>query len=190
MEPRDKDRAQFDQLLDSALRRYGNVEPRPGLEGRVLARLAAEASRSHGRAWWVWGLAGAAAMIVVIGMWIGGGHRRSNTPAVSVRPNVSKREQKLATVMPPVELNKPAVRRVRSLKTAAPVRMAKIAEPRLQQFPSPRPLSQQETVIAEYVQHFPEEAKLISQEQQKFDEEVQNAQQQIENNRNPDNLER
>lgn len=188
MEPRDRD--QFDDLLDGALKRYGDVEPRAGLEGRVLATLAANTGRTSARSAWAWALAGAAATVVVVGLWIGGGHRRSNTSAVSIRPNVSKREEKLATVMPPVELNKPAVRRVRSPKTAAPVRMAKIAEPRLQQFPSPRPLSQQETVIAEYVQHFPEEAKLISQEQQKFDEEVQNAQQQIENNRNPDNLER
>ena len=68
--------------------------------------------------------------------------------------------------------------------------MAKVPEPRLQEFPSPRPLSQQEVVVAEYVQNFPEEAKLISQQQQKFDEEVRKAQQQIENNQNPDNLER
>jgi hypothetical protein len=185
-----EDRDQLDNLLDGALRQQGNVEPRPGLEGRVLARLAsANTGRTRTRGVWAWAVAGAAVMFLVIGMWIGAGHRRSNTPAASV-PNVSKTEQKLATVMPPVELNKPAVRRVRSLRTAVPVTMAKGAEPRLQEFPSPRPLSQQEVVVAEYVQNFPEEAKLISQQQQKFDEEVRKAQQQIENNQNPDNLER
>ena len=84
MEPRGRD--QFEDLLDGALKQYGNVEPRPGLEGRVLAR--------------------------------------------------------------------------------------------------------QELVAAEYVEQFPEEAKLILQEQQKFDEEVQKAQEQVENSRNSDNLER
>ncbi len=190
MAPQDRDR--FDDLLDGALRQYGNVEPRVGLEGRVLANLAANSGPSGARSVWAWGLAGAAAMIVVVGMWIGSGHRRSNTPVVSVRPNVSDTSvQKTAVVTPPAELNKPAVRRVPSRPAVVPVTVAKTAEPRLGQFPSSRPPTQQEMIVAEYVEHFPEEAKLIMQEQQKFDKEVQQAQQQIENSsRNSDDQER
>jgi hypothetical protein len=129
-------------------------------------------------------------MIVVIGTWIGGGHRRSNTPAVSIQPNVSKREQKLATVIPPVELNEPVVRRVRSPKTAAPVRMAKIAEPRLQQFPSPRPISEQEAMLVQYVQGFPVQAALIAKQQSEFEEELRRAEKQIETSLSSDQQER
>jgi hypothetical protein len=69
--------------------------------------------------------------------------------------------------------------------------MAKAAEPRLGQFPSRRPLAQQDLVVAEYVQRFPEEAMLIVQEQKRFDDEIQQAQQEVESDyRNSNNQER
>ena len=44
----------LDELLDKALKNYGAVEPRIGLEARVLARLEAEREKPAGGAWrWV-----------------------------------------------------------------------------------------------------------------------------------------
>ena len=41
MDPNDKTR-EIDQWLESGLRQYTNIEPRTGLESRVLAKLQAE----------------------------------------------------------------------------------------------------------------------------------------------------
>jgi hypothetical protein len=188
MGPHDRDR--FDDLLDSALHQYVKVEPRAGLEGRVLANLAANAGRTRARSLWAWAVAGACAMVLVVAMWVGIGHRRPNTPAVAVQPNVTVKSVEKRAVLTP-ELTTPATKRARPRRASPPVIVAKAAEPRLEQFPSLRPLTQQELVIAEYVQQFPEEAKLMMQEQQKFDAEVQQAQQEVENSsRNSENQER
>lgn len=44
-----EDRNDLDRVVDEALSRWSRVEPEPGLEGRVLARLRQEASRGGGR---------------------------------------------------------------------------------------------------------------------------------------------
>ena len=188
MAPHDRD--QFDQLLDGALRRYAEVEPRAGLEGRVLANLAINAGRTRAR--WAWAVAGASAMGLVVAVWVGIGHHRTRTPQVAVQSHDIKGSAatKAAVITEPAELNKSASKRARSRRPQALATVVKAVEPRLEQFPSPRPVTQQELAIAEYVEHFPEEARLMVQEQRKFDEEIQKAEQQVENDRNSENLER
>src|SRR5438270_10501553 len=44
----------FDEFLDSALADYSNVEPRTGLEGRILARLSSSATEAESRTWLRW----------------------------------------------------------------------------------------------------------------------------------------
>jgi hypothetical protein len=51
----------------------------------------------------------------------------------------------------------------------------------LEQFPSPRPLSQEEVILARYAQHFPTEAVLIAQQQDKFQQEIEQAEQEAKN---------
>src|SRR5579863_3792234 len=58
----------LDPVLDAALAKYAAVEPRVGLEDRVLAHLQAERARPPVRAWWHRSLAGAAAVVVVIAL--------------------------------------------------------------------------------------------------------------------------
>src|SRR5690348_10129469 len=67
MGPNDRD--QFDDLLDSALKQYGAVEPRAGLEGRILANFAcADRQPRLGSHWVVWGLpiAGTVGIAIVL----------------------------------------------------------------------------------------------------------------------------
>jgi hypothetical protein len=47
------------------------------------------------------------------------------------------------------------------------------AEPKLERFPSPQPLTQEELALVRYVQSFPQEATLIAQAQEEFELETQ-----------------
>ena len=46
-------RDEFDSLLDAALESYANVEPPPGMEQRIVARLRVS-DRRAGFGWWRW----------------------------------------------------------------------------------------------------------------------------------------
>jgi hypothetical protein len=184
------DRDQFDDLLDGAVRHYGNVEPRAGLEGRVLARLAAEAIRRQNRAWWMWAVGGASIALLAVGIWIGIGRHKPNTPEVAVRPNVPEEAaQRTAAVKKPAELQKPLGNRVRP-RRSEPVITARNAEPRLAQFPSPRSISEQEMMLVEYVDQYPQEAILIAKEQDEFQKKVAQAEREIENGSSSDQQEK
>jgi hypothetical protein len=58
----------FDELLNNALAEYSNVEPREGLEDRILANLATpQPEKRPWLQWWpVWGLAVAAAILLIV----------------------------------------------------------------------------------------------------------------------------
>jgi len=65
------------------------------------------------------------------------------------------------------------------------------ADPKLQQFPSSRPINKQELLVAEYTVRYPQEAMLVVQEQQEFEEEVRQAQLELQESlRNAENPER
>jgi hypothetical protein len=178
MEARDKDN--IDQWLDSALRQYGNAEPRSGLEGRMVTRLAAELQRQHATKRWLWGLASAACLIVAI--WIGLGYRRL-TPAENIDVLTADFTKNLSIgpawrrtlPVPPV-----AARR-RTRHTHALRATADVAEPRLNQFPAPRPLSEEELLFANYADRFPKEAMVLAQEQHSFEDGTRRAEQDARN---------
>jgi hypothetical protein len=186
MEDVDKDR--LDQWLDSALRLYGIAEPRVGLEGRILASLAttedqvlAGSARIAPR--WLWALGTtAAAVFLAATLWMGKGavrHTRQiqasrHDAVVTAAPNVSlgtgaarsEDRQDISAHQAPTAHRRPT-RPVGS-------QTSKIShERRLPQFPSSRPLSEQEQLLVSYVEHNPTEALLMAQEQEKHQEEMQ-----------------
>ena len=55
----------LDGVLDAALAKYAAVEPRAGLEGRILANLRSQPVVSHHR-WWTWSMAAALAVILLV----------------------------------------------------------------------------------------------------------------------------
>src|SRR3954447_2435194 len=65
---------QLDQLLDSMLSAYSAVEPRPGLENRILANVR-DAADSPATAWWswkwLWAGAAAAVALLLLTLWTG-----------------------------------------------------------------------------------------------------------------------
>ena len=68
----------LDEMLDSLLANYSSVEPRPGLQTRILATLRDAEEKKTPQGWWnfKWLWAGAVATaIIVAAVLIGGRHR-------------------------------------------------------------------------------------------------------------------
>lgn len=171
----DKDREhEMDRWIDDAVAQYGKAEPRPGLEIRVLARLAeARRESSRTRRWWSALAVTAAAILVLVMVW----QQRtkpSHIPADQVA-NVatSPRTEEHAGNTRPLDKNATSARENHPLAVAQnssnhrrPV-IARAAQnaPKLEQFPAPQALSEQEQLLARYVQEFPQKAALVARAQ-------------------------
>lgn len=146
----------LDRVLDSALAMYATITPRRGLEERILANLRAEHSAAR-RTWWVWALVSAALALLIVVLAL-----RSSR---AVRPEVAK-QRPVPEVAKPVEdrnLGGSAhpIRHVR--RNQAGKQQPLPANPKLDQFPSPRPLSEQEQILAMYINQNPGYAALIAE---------------------------
>lgn len=156
--------------LDAALARYAAVEPRVGLEERVLANLRAERAHLPERSWWRWSTASAitlaAVIMVVLAVAWKSGTRHApvlaNHPS-TIAPSGRQPHQRVTANG---IANGPHSQTLR--RTAKPVphrrQPAAVAEahPKLDQFPSPQPLSEQERILASYVEKYPEQAVLLA----------------------------
>lgn len=165
---RDSRNADLDRILDTALAKYAAVEPRAGLEGRILANLRAERSQVRSRSWWKWGLAAAVAAMFVIALALALRPGKSSKPTIASHANL--------TVQPAHKPEEPSMSRDRiAVKDMPkPVHRLRIHSysqtttalvPKLDQFPSPRPLTEQEKMALEYVRNSPVQAALIARAQ-------------------------
>jgi hypothetical protein len=171
MNPNINKDGEIDQWLDSALRQYAKAEPRAGLEARVLANLRAEQAMAAHRTrwWWAFGTAAAFAAIVV-GIWIGEGNRQKTAPeiaSISTTPREELRSQKIQREPQPKVVTR--ISPSRTKRTTGNVRandmppnLASPSQPKLEQFPSPQPLSEQEQILRSYIANYPESAVLIA----------------------------
>lgn len=168
MAPQAKD--QFDDLLDAALKRYGDVQPRPGLEGRVLARLAGE-SHTKWRRPWTWASAAALACLLAVVAWIGLVGRKEPPHTGGKAAQVAIKENRLETAKVPPQIEK--TRRTGKHEVRKIRFQLANTTPRLEQFPSPRPLSEQEKLLVAYASEYPKQAAEVAQEQDRRDKELQ-----------------
>lgn len=138
-----------DDLLDSALARYAQAEPRPGLEGRLVARLRSE---PEPRAFsWRWMPAAAAAVVVFAAFLYFAGSRESRTLEI-----VKQTKLTIAPAVTPPQVtleslptgNRPVVK-----QPSARV-LASTPAPR-EQFPTPLALSEQEQLLVHFVKQTP-----------------------------------
>jgi hypothetical protein len=162
---------ELDHLLDATLAKYADVDPRAGLENRILANLRSAQPIAH--PWWGWGLAAVvAAMLIVLALSL-----RSTKP----HPVVANHPQ--APSQPALPVVRQAVRRgirvsrrsgVASSRAASEHRVdvGAAEDPKLDTFPSPQPLSEEELALARYVWNFPGDAKLVAQAQEADAQEV------------------
>jgi hypothetical protein len=160
----------LDRALDAALVGYTAVDPRPGIEERILANLYAAHERATQHSWWRWPAAAALAAVIVL--------------AASLAWRTGKPVQKITTQSSPApvqadkhvgtqvadnsEPNSPRPHDAstgRRLQPHAVSYPATVVAPalKLDQFPSPQPLSEQEKILARYVANYPKHAALIAQ---------------------------
>jgi hypothetical protein len=154
---------QLDRMLDAALATYASVEPRAGLEERVLANVQAQRAKVTSHPWWRWSAVTAAAILVVAIMlaWRAG---RSSHPAIANHPAVtapgaSEPETQVVLSSGTSQAQQPA-RRTSSHRSHPSSVVA--AAPKLDVFPSPQPLSEQEQILAAYVTQDHERAVLLA----------------------------
>ena len=62
----EKNYDELDDALDAALAKYAAVEPRAGLEGRILAKLRTASEPAPDRAWWHWGVIATVAAVLLV----------------------------------------------------------------------------------------------------------------------------
>lgn len=164
----------IDRELDAALARYAAAEPRPGLEERVLANLRAEPKQAPTSPWWQWSLAATAAVVLIALSLAWRTAWRTGRP-VAPPPNVAhtvpaphEPEVQVAHHAAPSPLPRTHVPSHKVVaKPGAP------PNPKLDQFPSPRPMSEEELALVRYVRDFPKEATQIAQAQEAYELEIQ-----------------
>lgn len=167
----------LDRALDAALAEYSSVEPRPGLGQRIMANLNAQSPVVTSLAWWRYGLAvGFAVVLLVVGLaWRSGKASRPVTvrqqPASVPRQDVRVAENPDLRSHPAPVMKAPTLQAVaRKQQRGDRGRTIKLASaPKPDQFPSPRPLSEQEKLLASYVAHDSENAILVARAQTEFD---------------------
>ena len=164
MSPDDRDRM-LNRLIDSALAGQ-HVEPREGLEQRILANLRAQPAL---RPWWRWmwvPAVVAAALLLIAGLRVIRTSEPRSKPVI-----VEKAPPAVTTPQAPVMVAgrpapHPAPRRV--VATAATPSL-----PRQQTFPSPAPLSEEETMLLALLRRNRAEAVLVAQTQESERERIQ-----------------
>ncbi len=140
----DKEKRFIDELLDASLRHYAGGEPRSGLEGRVLAGVRARQQAARRRTAWAWA-AGMAAVAVMVTLLVIAWPRHQPAPM----PLTAKAPARLST--PGVAKSAPPVQPPVIHRTRRPAQPSRV-DTRPQQFPTPRPLSEQEKLLLVYVQ--------------------------------------
>ena len=156
----------FDRGLDAALAQYTAVEPRAGLEERILANLEAR-NRAPVARWWAWPAVVAVVMLIAFSLaWRLADVRRGpvarQTSPATQNGGLNRTPVQSAGSVPQVPSSHSASVKISHRKDAhSPVVVA--AVPHLSQFPSPRPLSEQEQILASYVANYPQHAALLAQ---------------------------
>jgi hypothetical protein len=165
----------LDTWLDKALQQHGAAEARPGLEARIFANLAANSSTERPVRKWGWTLPFATSLILVFSVWLTYHGRLLNT-----RPNVLSNRPGTMHIGPVHRPLEPA-QSPESREVIAGVRAEKIYPrasrrlanvPRLPQFPSQRPLSEQEQLLKQYVEQCPGEAMVVARAQTEIQKEL------------------
>lgn len=154
-----KERDDLDRALDAALLKYTSVEPRGGLDERILANVRRADRRSP---WLNWGFAVLAAVVAIAAVGVWQWNKPAQTP-IANRPSVVKQEP----VGPDLAHRDGDNATPRSLprRTARHQLEREIvaAHPKLDVFPSPLPLSEQEKILASYVSQYPRHAALVAE---------------------------
>jgi hypothetical protein len=150
-----------ERRLEEALKKYGEAEPRPGLEIRILANLSAKREQLASKPW-RWRLAAATLAlggVALVGLLI---MRRPEAPRVNVTKEVPIAVPSRGTALSVTPDRKIVSGRRPSIHRNSERHVAIQTEPRLEQFPSPHPLNVQEEMLARYIRERREEAVMVA----------------------------
>jgi hypothetical protein len=179
----------LDKVLDASLANYSAVEPRGGLEDRILANLRTQPAATQSSWWsWKWMLAGGAAVaaMVLIALmlspWRNPKAQESQVVlnVLTAKDNATSRKgvetpPTVAAVSRPAvsRTGRPRFRAVKSNATAGSQNRQQVAAvPHQAVFPSPLGPSEQEKMLLSYVKRTPPEILIaLSEEQQQREQE-------------------
>ena len=167
----DKNRGQaagddLDDALDAALAKYAAVAPREGLQDRIRATLRANQQQAPANAWWKWGLAAAMAMIAFIAIALAFRSPKPSQPVLVKRApaqGLPDAESNSAYGKASAAKQRPPVRPTQAHKTAPAIVAATDPPPKLDQFPSPQPLTEQEKMLLGYIEQDRDRAVLMAE---------------------------
>jgi hypothetical protein len=134
-------RDNFDQMLDAALASYANVEPPPGMEQRILARVRSS-GESRRIVWWRWAVVAVPALACVLAV-------------VTYRGTPPIDPPRVALSVPGAPVLAPRVVKRTSRPKPAPL-------PKREVFPTPTPLSPEERALLALVAQSPAKALDLS----------------------------
>ncbi len=164
MNPQEQDKL-AEQLIDEALKRHSLVEPRFGLEQRILSKLA-ERQLAVRRTRWLAVLVPAALALAVVVAMLFGHKMQTPYPLVAVKeiPPAPSQQAALPERQPLKAGRTISASRLRSVRPSGVPKTESI--PRMARFPSPQPLSTQEQLLVRYVTQHPKEAVQFAKLQQ------------------------
>ena len=156
-----------DQWLDAALKQYSSAEPRLGLEERLLRNLHANPVKKVSWHVWIAGATAVAAILLLAAAFVIQGHPK---PAETMSEGVAQpgAHPSIAEVRKPVTLGhfengtSVTLSKSRHRPTTHARSQTKVQQRWPSQFPSPQPLSEQEQLLAQYVNQRPKEARLLA----------------------------
>jgi hypothetical protein len=157
-----KERDDLDRTLDAALAKYASVEPREGLEERILANMRAASTRDAQRAWWNWGFAVLAAFLLLAAALVWQWNKPTQAP-IANHPSTLKQAPVAPDLAHRDGNNVPQRSLPRRTARHQPEREVVAANPKLDVFPTPLPLSEQEKILAAYVSQYPKHAALVAE---------------------------
>lgn len=150
---------ELDRRIDSALAGYADAEPLEGIEERVMRQVrAARRRRVFG-----WAAAMAVAAVVVMTVIV------VRTPRVAA----PKHDDIARVIVPVPERPVPAAETPRIVpRRRVNSRIARLEPlPKLEQFPAPTPLTEEERALAAFVARYPKEAQQAFEDLRKRSEE-------------------
>jgi hypothetical protein len=154
------DNRDLDALVDEALSSYTAAEPDPSLRARIMAH-ASEAAPSQKRLWlFAPAPACAAALVIVFLLHPWTLHLRTPAPRPEFSPAASTASAPappapVKAVLPPITHPHPALASHRTSRRQRPTMMRRAS------FPSPTPLTAQETMLLKFAMEHPDQARQV-----------------------------
>lgn len=153
--PDEQNRKLTEEMLDAALAEYSNVEPRLGLDSRILSRLAASQPKPESWSRW-WPAMALVCAALIVAAFIYAPARRSDNPVKQSATNQGVTEPPAVhTDGPPISphsrLPRRSGRSIPKPPKSVPLNRAELVPVKQPIFPAPSPLTDQERLLFAYL---------------------------------------